>query len=173
KFSSVEETRGFFRRMLQENLSVRNFVASRWLLANDTLAKLYGLPELSGSALRKVDVPESSPYGGIWTQSAVLKVTYNGTHTSPVKRGVWVAERLLGTPIPPPPPNIKPVEPDVRGAKTLREQLALHRSAASCMGCHAKFDHYGFALESFDVTGRFRTAYRQVDEEVVALPADK
>lgn len=173
KFSSVQETRGFFRRVLQENLSVRNFVESRWLLANDVLAKLYGLPDVSGSALRKVDVPDTSPYGGVWTQSAVMKVTANGTNTSPVKRGVWVAERLLGTPIPPPPPNIKPVEPDVRGAKTLREQLALHSSAGSCMGCHAKFDPYGFALESFDVTGRFRKFYRQVDPEVVALPADK
>ena len=100
-----------------------------------------------------------------------MKVTANGTNTSPVKRGVWVAERLLGTPIPPPPPNIKPVEPDVRGAKTLREQLALHRGNGSCAACHAKFDPYGFALESFDVTGAFRKSYREVDPEVVKLPA--
>ncbi len=163
KLSSVMETRGFFRRMLSENLSVRLLVASPWVLVNEPLAKLYGLSGVEGAALRQVTLPESSPFGGIWTQSAVMKVTANGTATSPVKRGVWVAERLLGTPIPPPPPNIKPVDPDVRGAKTLREQLALHSSKGSCTACHAKFDPYGFALESFDVTGRFREKYREAN----------
>ena len=171
KPSSVWETQGFFRRLLDENLSVRHFVESPWALVNEPLARHYDLPPVTGIALRPVTWPESSPYGGIWTQPAVMKVTANGTNTSPVKRGVWVAERLLGTPIPPPPPNINPVEPDVRGAKTLREQLALHRASESCASCHAKFDPYGFALESFDVTGRFRTRYREVDREVAALPA--
>ena len=171
KHSSVLETQGFFRRILDENLSVRNFVASPWVLVNDELAKHYGLPEVNGSQLRSVNLPEGSPYGGIWTQSAVLKVTANGTNTSPVKRGVWMAKRLLGIPINPPPPNIKPVEPDVRGAKTLREQFAMHSSVGSCVSCHTKFDPYGFALESFDVMGRFRKNYRMVDAEVVALQA--
>ena len=85
--------------------------------------------------------------------------------SSPVKRGVWVAERLLGIPIPPPPPDIPAVEPDIRGAKTLREQLALHSSQGSCAACHAKFDPYGFALESFDVTGAFRKNYRVLNPE--------
>jgi len=165
KHSSVWETRGFFRMMLHENQGVRGFVDARWALVNEPLAKLYGLPGVSGSELRKVTLPESSVLGGLWTQSAVLKVTANGTSTSPVKRGVWVARRLLGLSVPPPPPNITPVEPDVRGAKTLREQLALHSSAPSCAGCHAKFDPYGFALESFDVTGAFRKNYRVVDGE--------
>lgn len=169
KPSSVWETQGFVRRLLDENLSVRYFVASPWSLVNAPLAKHYGLPEVTGIALKKVSLPESSPYGGIWTQSAVMKVTANGTNTSPVKRGVWVAERLLGTPIPPPPPNISPIEPDVRGAKTLREQLSLHRGSGSCAGCHARFDPYGFALESFDVTGHFRTNYREADPELATL----
>src|SRR5690606_36684755 len=108
---------------------------------------------------------------GVWTQSAVMKVTANGTITSPVKRGVWVSERLLGKRIPPPPPNIEPVDPDVRGATTLRQQLALHRGAGACAACHAHFDGYGFALESFDVTGAFRDHYRKLNDEVVALPA--
>jgi mono/diheme cytochrome c family protein len=170
KLSSVMETEAFFRRVLDENLSVRQFVDSRWLLVNEELAKFYGLPDVRGPELRKVDLPESSPYGGIWTQSAVMKVTANGTNTSPVKRGVWVAERLLGTPIPPPPPNVQPVEPDARNAKTLREQLALHRGSGSCAACHKKFDPFGFALESFDVTGRFRTHYREADAAVIKLP---
>jgi len=170
KLSSAMETEGSFRRVLDENLSVRNFADSRWVLVNDRLARLYGLADVTGPQMRKVNLPEASPYGGLWTQSAVLKVTANGTNTSPVKRGRWVAERLLGIPIPPPPPNIKPVEPDVRGAKTLREQLAMHRNAGSCAACHAKFDPYGFALESFDVTGGFRKSYREVVPEVAAIP---
>lgn len=174
KLSSVLETRGYVQRMLNDDLGARFLVASPWVLVNDQLAKLYGLPGVEGAQIRQVALPENSPYGGLWTQSAVMKVTANGTATSPVKRGVWVAERLLGTPIPPPPADITPVDPDTRGATTLREQLALHSSKGSCMACHAKFDPYGFALESFDVTGRHRTAYRVAKGKTWAdgLPVD-
>ncbi len=166
KRSSVLETRAFFSRMLHENLSVREFVAADWTFVNEALAKHYGVPGITGLGLQKVSLPAGSPFGGLWTQPAVLKVTANGTFTSPVKRGVWVAERLLGIPIPPPPPDIPAVEPDTRGAKTLREQLALHRSKGSCTGCHAKFDPYGFALESFDVTGANRANYRLLNSAI-------
>ncbi|PAW75264.1 MAG: hypothetical protein B9S33_21750, partial [Pedosphaera sp. Tous-C6FEB] len=165
KRSSVQETRAFFRRVLDENLSVREFAAANWTFANESLAKHYGLPGITGLALQKVSLPADSAYGGLWTQPAVLKVTANGTYTSPVKRGVWTAERLLGISIPPPPPDIPAVEPDIRGAKTLREQLALHSSQGSCAACHAKFDPYGFALESFDVTGSYRKNYRVLNPE--------
>ena len=165
KRSSVQETRAFFRRVLDENLSVREFAAANWTYANAALAQHYGLPGITSLALQKVNFPADSHYGGLWTQPAVLKVTANGTYTSPVKRGVWVAERLLGIPIPPPPPDIPAVEPDIRGAKTLREQLALHSSQGSCAACHAKFDPYGFALESFDVTGTYRKNYRILNPE--------
>jgi mono/diheme cytochrome c family protein len=172
KLSSLQETRAYFHRMLKEDLPVRMLVSSPWLLVNDTLARHYGLPAVTGYGLRQVPLDEGSPYGGLWTQCAVLKVTANGTATSPVKRGLWVANRLLGIDIPPPPPNVKPVDPDTRGATTLREQLALHRGSGSCAACHAKFDPYGFALESFDVAGSFRTRYREVDNEVAALNPD-
>ena len=82
-----------------------------------------------------------------------------------------MAERLLGVKIPPPPPTAGTIEPDIRGAKTLREQLALHSSKGSCQACHAKFDPYGFALESFDVIGAFRTTFRMPNPEVIKLPA--
>ncbi|MCE9606611.1 MAG: DUF1592 domain-containing protein [Planctomycetia bacterium] len=173
KPSSILETQAYFRRLIDENLSVTYFVDSPWVLVNEALAKHYSLPPVQGHQLRQVALPASSPFGGLWTQPSVLKVTANGTNTSPVKRGVWVAERLLGTPIPPPPPNINPIEPDVRGAKTLREQLTLHRGTGSCAACHAKFDPYGFALESFDVAGGYRTKYREIDAEVMALPYQK
>ena len=163
KISSVMETQATFRRILQKNSSVRDFVAPDWALINERLAEHYALPKVNGFALQEVALPKDSPYGGLWTQSATMKVTANGTGTSPVKRGVWVSERLMGIHIPPPPPGVEPINPDTRGAKTLREQLTLHSSKGSCQSCHARFDPYGFALESFDVTGAFRTNYRVSD----------
>ncbi len=171
KLSSTMETQATFRHMLAENLSVVDFVAPKWALINQRLAKHYGLPACEGFDLRRVDLPTDTPYGGVWTQSATMKVTANGTLTSPIKRGVWVAERLLGIKIPPPPPAAGSVTPDISGATTLREQIALHSSKGSCQACHAKFDGYGFALESFDVTGAYRTAYRVPDPEVIKLHA--
>jgi hypothetical protein len=91
-------------------------------------------------------------------------VTANGTTTSPVIRGAWITERILGQPVPPPPPSVPAVEPDIRGATTIREQLAKHRSEASCASCHVKIDPPGFALESFDVFGGFRERYRALGE---------
>ena len=173
KISSEMETQASFRRILEKNLSVREFVAPKWALVNERLARHYGLPEVAGFALQEVALPKDSPFGGIWTQAATMKVTANGTNTSPVKRGVWVAERLLGISIPPPPPNIEPIEPDIRGAKTLREQLALHRGKGSCAACHARFDPDGFALESFDVAGAYRRRYREADPDAARLPPNQ
>jgi hypothetical protein len=98
-----------------------------------------------------------------------LKITANGTTTSPVPRGAFVMDRLLGQPPEPPPPNIPAIEPDVRGTKTIREQLDKHRADAVCASCHAKIDPPGFALEAFDVIGGFRTRYRSIGEGDPAL----
>jgi hypothetical protein len=94
------------------------------------------------------------------TQAAVLKVTANGTTTSPVLRGAWIMERILGQPLPPPPPTVSAIDPDIRGATTIRQQLDKHRSQESCAACHRKMDPPGFALESFDVMGGWRDRYR-------------
>jgi len=96
------------------------------------------------------------------TQASVLKVTANGTTTSPVIRGVWMNERILGNPIPPPPPGVPAVKPDARDRTTIREQLDKHRSDANCAACHSKIDPPGFALESFDVIGGYRERYRSL-----------
>jgi hypothetical protein len=98
------------------------------------------------------------------TQASVLKVTANGTTTSPVLRGAWVMERILGKPPPPPPPSVPAVDPDTRGATTIREQLDKHRTQESCSACHAKIDPAGFALENFDVLGGWRDRYRALGE---------
>jgi hypothetical protein len=115
-----------------------------------------------------VKLPDGCPRGGFLTQAAILKVTANGTTTSPVPRGAFVMDRLLGQPPEPPPSNVAAVEPDVRGTTTIREQLAKHRSETVCASCHAKIDPAGFALESFDVIGGFRTRYRSIGEGLAA-----
>ena len=158
------ETRAFFTAMVRDNLSVTSLVSTDFTYVNDRLARHYDLPRVEGSAMRKVDLPEWSPYGGLLTQASVLKVTANGTTTSPVTRGVWVLERLLGEAPPPPPKSVPAIEPDIRGATTIREILAKHTGVESCAACHARFDPYGFALENFDVMGAWRDRYRGMEK---------
>jgi hypothetical protein len=129
-------------------------------MLNGRLAKHYGIPDIDGWEFRKVTLPKDSHRGGVLTMASVLKVTANGTNTSPVSRGAWVLTRILGTPPAPPPEGVAAIEPDIRGATTIREQLAKHRQDASCATCHAKIDPPGFALESFDVIGGWRENYR-------------
>ncbi len=162
--SMERETRTFFTAMIRDNLPASVLVKADFVFVNDRLAKHYDLPPLTGSALRKVSLPERSPFGGLLTQAAILKVSANGTNTSPVVRGAWVMERLIGKPPPPPPPSVPAVEPDIRGAKTIRDLLALHTKSKSCAGCHARFDPVGLALENFDILGGWRTRYRGVEE---------
>jgi len=162
--SSVLETRRFFRELIDANLPVTALVDADFAFVNERLAQHYGFPEFEGVHLRRVAVPPDSPRGGLLTQASVLRVTANGTTTSPVVRGAWVMERILGIHIPPPPSGVAAVEPDIRGAKTIREQLEKHRAIESCNACHARFDPAGFALESFDVAGGWRTRYRSVGD---------
>ncbi len=172
KWSSVAETEGFLKLLADQNASVKELVDSRRVLANAVLARHYGLTGVDGVDLRELKLPDNSPFGGLWTQPAVMKVTANGTNTSPVKRGVFVAERLLGVHIPPPPPNIEPIATDTSSATTLKQKLALHAGNGSCAACHAKFDGYGFALESFDPAGMFREFYRTTAADTVAWKGD-
>jgi hypothetical protein len=102
------------------------------------------------------------------TQAAVLKVTANGTTTSPVVRGAWIMERILGQKPPPPPPSVPAIDPDIRGAVTIRQQLEKHRTLETCNACHAKIDPAGFALENFDVMGGWRERYRSEAEGELA-----
>lgn len=158
--SMIEETELFFAELLKRDLSVVNFVDSDFAILNERLAQHYGIAGVKGPTLRRVALPTGSHRGGVLTQASVLKVTANGTTTSPVVRGAWVLRNILGKPPDPPPPNAGAIEPDIRGAKTIREQLDKHRRDASCSSCHVKIDPLGFALESFDVTGGWRDKYR-------------
>ena len=158
--SMERETREFFRSMVRANQPVRVLVDADFVFANDRLAEHYQLQPIRGSALRKTALPPDSPYGGLLTQAAILKVTANGTATSPVIRGAWIMDRLLGQPPPDPPVSVPAVEPDIRGAKTIRELLSRHTESKTCAVCHATFDPIGFALENFDILGGWRTRYR-------------
>ena len=169
KLSMLEESRAFFAELLGKDLPARNVIASDFAMLNERLAEHYGIPGVKGPEIRRVPLSPGSHRGGVITQGAVLKVSANGTTTSPVVRGAFVLDRVLGTPPDPPPKDVPVVEPDIRGSTTIREQLARHRDIAACAGCHAKLDPPGFALENFDVTGRWRTHYRALP----AVHADK
>lgn len=163
--SGVQETREFFAELLKKDLPAKNIVSCDWAMLNERLAQLYNVPgDINGVAMRRVPLPADSPRGGLMTQASILKVTANGTTTSPVLRGAWIMERILGEPSPPPPPGVAAVEPDIRGATTIREQLDKHRSVASCASCHKKIDPAGFALENFDVMGGWRSTYRALGD---------
>jgi hypothetical protein len=158
--SMLDETRAFFRETLQRDHSVRCFIDSDFAMLNGPLAEFYGIEGVEGLEVRRVELPEESSRGGVMTQASVLKVSADGTRTSPILRGVWILKHFFGKPSPPPPPTVQAVEPDLRGATTIREQLEKHRDHESCNRCHRNIDPPGFALESFDVIGAERAWYR-------------
>lgn len=172
-WSMPQETQLFFGEMLQHDRSVAEFVHSDWTMLNSRLAKHYGIDGVHGGKLRRVSLPPNSHRGGVLTHASVLKVTANGTTTSPILRGKWVLEKILGTPPAPPPPDVGAIEPDIRGATTIRQQLEKHKALAECARCHKHIDPPGFALESFDVIGGWREFYRASDQTkggLVPLP---
>lgn len=163
--SMLRETEGFFRHLLDQNLPVSNFIDSDFTLLNERLARHYGIPGVTGHEhSRVVKIPDDSIRGGVLTHASIHKVTANGTNTSPVLRGVWLLDHLLADPVPPPPPGIPAVEPDIRGATSIRDQLAKHRAEESCARCHDHIDPPGFALEVFNPIGGERSWYRSLGE---------
>jgi hypothetical protein len=167
------ETTMFFDEVLRNDRSVAEFVHSDWSVLNERLAKHDGIPGVAGGELRMVKLPANAHRGGLLTHASILKITADGTKTSPILRGKWVLERILGLPPAPPPPNISAIEPDIRGATTIRQQLDKHRNIEACAACHRHIDPPGFALESFDVIGGWREFYRATAykrEAIVPLP---
>ncbi len=163
KRSMVAETEAFFAEMVRCDSPVSDFIQSDWLMLNRRLGQHYGIPGADTEKYVRVAVPPDNPRGGVLTQAAILKVTANGTTTSPVVRGTWVLKRLLNRP-PAPPPPVPAIEPDTRGATTVRELLGKHRSSQTCNSCHRQIDPPGFALECFDVIGGWRDRYRSIEK---------
>lgn len=165
KDAMVAETEGFFAEVLRNNQSVLDFIDSDWTMLNERLARLYRVEGVTGHEMQRVALKPEHHRGGVLTHASVLKVSANGTTTSPVIRGIFVLERILGMEPPAPPPGVPGVEPDIRGATTLREQLAKHREVESCNNCHKVIDPPGFALESYDVMGGWRENYRSLNRD--------
>ena len=167
--ASLAEPRLFFTELLQRNLPARYIVDSDFTYLNGRLAQHYGIEGVHGYAMRRQALPKNSVRGGMMTQAIVLKVTANGTTTSPVLRGKWIMERVIGFDMPLPPAAVPAVEPDIRGAVTIRQQLDKHRADESCAMCHRKIDPPGFALESFDVMGAWRDRYRAESKDATPV----
>ena len=153
-----KETELFFGHILHKNLPLREFLAANYSFLNRELAEHYGMPGLEGNHFRKVSLPNASR-GGILGHASFLTASANGVDTSPVVRGIYVMNKLLNFTPPAPPDDVPDIEPDVRGATTLREQLIKHRADVTCAQCHNKIDPPGFALENYDAIGGWRDQY--------------
>ena len=157
------ESRLFFRHLLREDLPVSDFLDADYTFVDKKLATLYGLPEKDklrlADGFQRVSLKGNRQRGGLLGMAGVLTVSANGVETSPVTRGIWLLENVLGITPPPPPDEVPEIEPDVRGATTIREKLKKHSTDKACAECHRKIDPLGFALETFDPIGRFRTHY--------------
>ena len=155
--SMRRETEEFFWFIQQENRSVLEFINANYTFLNDRLAQHYGIPGVSGAEFRKVDWPTDALRSGVLTQGSVLTLTSDPTRTSPVKRGKWIMENILGIAAPPP-PNVPPLDGGEKSALhgTVRQRLEQHRSAPGCASCHALIDPLGFGLENFNAVGGFR-----------------
>jgi len=170
--SMLQETHQYLQKMLDEDLGVRYLIDSDFAMLNSRLARFYEIPDVAGDQIRPVSLRSDHRRGGLLTHGAILKVTANGTTTSPVIRGVWISERILGEHIAPPPQNVPAIEPDIRGATTIREQLSKHTANAECAVCHVKIDPPGFALENYDPSGKWRDTYMLAGAKKSKLKVD-
>lgn len=169
------EPLAFFDHILRNNRSIMDFLQSDYLVINEPLARHYGIPGVSGQEFRKVPVSPGVNRGGLLTTAAVLTMNSTGVDSNPLKRGVWLLERILHDPPPPPPPNVPEVDlTDPRILKmTPKERMADHRNQAACRSCHAKIDPWGLSLENFDAIGRFRTTINDQAVDATAVLYNK
>ncbi|MHB8519721.1 MAG: DUF1592 domain-containing protein [Limisphaerales bacterium] len=165
-----QETELFFASIVREDRSVLDLIDSDYTFLNERLARLYAIPNVTGNEMRRVSLPKDSPRGGVLTEGTVLVVTSNPTRTSPVKRGLFILDNILGLPTPPPPPDIPLLEESEKAFKdrepTLREVLEVHRSKPLCSSCHSRMDPLGLALENFNALGMWREQERGQPIEV-------
>jgi hypothetical protein len=160
----IPQVQAYFGDLLKRNGPIRELIDSDYTFMNRLLGELIYKQKVVSHGFRKV-VLEDHRRGGLLTMPAIMTVTANGVDTSPIKRGIFVLENLLGTPPPPPPPDVEPLSTDLRGAKTIKEQLALHRNQEACRSCHRKIDPIGLPLENFDPIGRWRDHYPKIDKK--------
>jgi hypothetical protein len=159
-----QEAEMLFGYLLHEDRSVLDLLDCDYTFVNDKLAKYYGLPAVTGPEMRRVELPKESPRGGVLTMGSVLVVTSNPDRTSPVKRGLFILENILGSPPPPPPANIPALEDSEKEFQdhepTVRETLEVHRSKPLCSSCHSRMDPIGLGFENFNAMGMWREKER-------------
>jgi Protein of unknown function (DUF1592)/Protein of unknown function (DUF1588)/Protein of unknown function (DUF1585)/Protein of unknown function (DUF1595) len=153
------ETELFFDSIVKEDRSILDLLTADYTFVNERLARHYGIPDIYGSHFRRITIHDDARRG-LLGQGSILALTSHATRTSPVVRGKWILENLLGTPVPPPPPDVPPLKENAEGERprTLREQMLEHRANAVCASCHKVMDPIGFALENFDAVGSWRAA---------------
>jgi len=170
-----EESRRFFEYVLRNDRSVMEFLLADYTFVNERLARHYGMENVKGAGFRKVQAGGRRP-GGVLAQASVLTVTSDPTRTSPVKRGKWVLEQILGTPPPPPPESVPPLE-EGRAAElkgTLRQRMEQHQTRPDCKSCHSAMDPIGFGLENYDAIGRWRDREGEFEiDSSGTLPGDE
>jgi hypothetical protein len=153
-----------FSHVIKDDCSVLDLVDCNYTFLNEKLAQYYGIPDVKGNEMRQVTLPKGSPRGGVLTLGAVLVVTSNPDRTSPVKRGLFILENILGSPPPPPPANVPLLEDSEKGFKdrqpTMREVMEIHRKQALCSSCHSRMDPLGLGLDTFNALGRWRDRER-------------
>ena len=154
-----QETRMLFTDVLRQDLPITHLLDSRYAYLNERLAKHYGIPNVHGSYMRQVALPETSPRRGLLGQGSILTLTSAGNRTSPVMRGSWVLEPVMAAPPPRPPPGVETdlkEGSDAAHAKSVRQRLEAHRANKTCASCHQIMDPIGFSMENFDLLGRWR-----------------
>jgi mono/diheme cytochrome c family protein len=163
--SMIDETTHFFQEVLQKNLSLREFLQSDWTMLNARLAEHYGIPDVNDGSFQRVRLRDTIQRGGLLTHASVLSLTSDGTRHRPVHRGKWVMESIFGKSPPPPPANVKAIEPTPSNEPkaTIRQKLEAHKSDANCASCHRKIDPLGLAFDNYDAIGRWRTEEQSSD----------
>ena len=175
KESMKQEPIAFFKEVLKHNHSVLDFIHSDYTMANERLARHYGLPRIRGNELRRVALRPQDRRGGVLTQAGLLAMNSDGSDSHPLKRGIWMLKNLLDDPPPPPPPAVPEIDlADPKIAKlTLKQRIENHRNHAACMSCHAKIDPWGIAFENFDATGKWRTQVKGKKVDATSLLFNK
>lgn len=158
KEDMFKETYKFIHHVLENNMSIMNFIDSDFAMLNQNLAEFYGIEGVKGNTFRPVTLAKNEQRGGLLSQGAFLNGHSDGIQAHPIKRAVWLKEKILGDQPPPPPPNVPELDPDTPGFEnlTLKEQLFLHRNKASCLDCHRKIDPFGVVFENYDAVGRYQ-----------------
>jgi hypothetical protein len=158
-FDFKMETRLFVRSVMRENRSVLDMLDADYTYLNERLARMYGIPDVTGPGFRRVSLRGHAERGGLLGQGSILMLTSHTTKTSPILRGKWILDNLLNSPPPPPPAGVPALNenPDNGRTLTTRQQVERHRSQAVCASCHSRMDPLGFSLENFNVIGEWRT----------------